>query len=159
MSDADVVYVSDPQTIIVAVGQNDEVTIVESGETEAIVVTEADVSVEIVETEATPETVVEPEEQEVIVISDIAAGPQGKPGEQGPQGEQGPPGPSDHGSLSGLEDDDHLQYMPVSGEREFTGPVTAPQVILKPASESVTPKRGGIRYDEEEDAIYLCVEE
>jgi len=33
------------------------------------------------------------------------------------------PGVTDHGALTGLADDDHLQYMPVSASRAFTGDV------------------------------------
>src|SRR5690606_32058123 len=45
-------------------------------------------------------------------------GPQGPEGPQGPQGEQGPKGDpggvTDHGDLTGLEDDDHPQYLTVT---------------------------------------------
>lgn len=47
-------------------------------------------------------------------------GPQGPQGVQGPQGpagskgDDGDPGESDHGLLTGLSDDDHPQYMPIT---------------------------------------------
>ena len=51
-------------------------------------------------------------------------GPQGPQGPQGLQGIQGNPGPSNHGSLTGLSNDDHMQYVPVNASRGFINPVT-----------------------------------
>lgn len=33
--------------------------------------------------------------------------------------------PTDHGGLAGLADDDHLQYLPIDGTRDMTGPLIA----------------------------------
>ena len=46
------------------------------------------------------------------------------PGPTGPTGPTGPAGTTDHGTQTGLADDDHLQYALVSGSRAFTGDVT-----------------------------------
>jgi hypothetical protein len=42
-------------------------------------------------------------------------GPKGDTGETGPQGATGPAGTTDHGSLTGLGDDDHSQYLLLIG--------------------------------------------
>jgi hypothetical protein len=44
-------------------------------------------------------------------------GPAGPEGPQGPKGEDGTSGVTDHGLLTGLEDDDHPQYAFTDGTR------------------------------------------
>lgn len=44
-------------------------------------------------------------------------------GPAGPAGPPGPPGATDHGALTGLADDDHLQYVKKAGDT-MTGPLT-----------------------------------
>lgn len=61
------------------------------------------------------------------VIGVSVPGPQGIQGPPGPQGETGAsglPGTTDHGLLTGLEDDDHPQYILVDGSRGFTSTVS-----------------------------------
>ena len=45
-------------------------------------------------------------------------------GPEGPVGDPGTPGPSDHGSLTGLSDDDHTQYILADGTRAFSAVIT-----------------------------------
>jgi hypothetical protein len=48
---------------------------------------------------------------EVINVVELGVqGPVGPQGDTGPAGDTGPPGTTDHGSLTGLADDDHTQY-------------------------------------------------
>ena len=60
-----------------------------------------------------------------VPLEEGPIGPQGPQGPQGLQGIQGNPGPSNHGSLTGLSNDDHLQYIPVNASRGFSNPVSS----------------------------------
>jgi len=51
-------------------------------------------------------------------------GASGIQGEQGDTGASGTPAPTDHGLLTGLEDDDHTQYVPTDASRGFTSTVS-----------------------------------
>lgn len=57
---------------------------------------------------------------------------------------------SDHGSLSGLPDDDHPQYLPIDGTRNMTGILTAPSIFTTDLdiSGSLTFGVGGVSTDD-----------
>ena len=76
-------------------------------------------------------------------------------------------GVTDHGSLAGLGDNDHLQYMLLADYTELTdwlddvtlgndGQTAVPQAVLVPRATALNDIQGGMYYSSVDDSIYVC---